>query len=113
MSCSRDLLTAALLTVHFEEYSLAVNKYEGYLASEFSQQQPQVNFLDKTNVFPLSKIDQSWSPWLRFLNPVGSQPLGKNLSFLEDPRTFEGTGRTRGLERFRKAHLENILPRGS
>ena len=42
-----------------------------------------------------------------------SQPLGKILSFLEDPRTFEGRGRTRGLRRFRKAHLENILPRGS
>ena len=42
-----------------------------------------------------------------------TQPLGKNLSFLEDPRTFEGRGSARGLRRFRKAHLENILPRGS
>ena len=32
---------------------------------------------------------------------------------MEDPRTFEGRGRTRGFRRFRKAHLENILPRGS
>ena len=44
---------------------------------------------------------------------IDTQPLGKNLSFLEDPRTFEGRGRARWLRRFRKAHLENILPRGS
>ena len=44
---------------------------------------------------------------------IPSQPLGKNLSFLEDPRTFEGRVSARGLRRFRKAHLENILPRGS
>ena len=52
---------------------------------------------------------------LRFMLKVDviTQPLGKFLSFLEDPRTFEGRGRTRGLRRFRKAHLENILPRGS
>ena len=42
-----------------------------------------------------------------------TQPLGKFLSFLEDPRTFEGRGRARVIRRFRKAHLENILPRGS
>ena len=39
------------------------------------------------------------------------QPLGKNLSFLEDPRTFEGRVSARGLRRFRKAHLE-IFYRG-
>ena len=43
----------------------------------------------------------------------GTQPLGIFLSFLEDPRVFEGRGMPRGLRRFRKAHLENILPRGS
>ena len=42
-----------------------------------------------------------------------TQPLGKFLSFLEDPRTFEGRGRARVIRRFRKAHLENIPPRGS
>ena len=42
-----------------------------------------------------------------------AQPLGIFLSFLEDPRVFEGRGRPTGLRRFRKTHLENILPRGS
>ena len=37
----------------------------------------------------------------------------KKFKFLEDPRTFEGRVSARGLRRFRKAHLENILPRGS
>ena len=42
-----------------------------------------------------------------------SQPLGKFLSFLEASIAFEGMGRPRGFRRFRKTHLENILPRGS
>ena len=42
-----------------------------------------------------------------------SQPLGKNLSFLEATIAIEGMGRPRGFRRFRKTHLENILPRGS
>ena len=37
----------------------------------------------------------------------------KILIFLEDPRVFEGRGKPRGLRRFRKTHLENILWRGS
>ena len=35
------------------------------------------------------------------------------LSFLEASIAFEGMGRPRGFRRFRKTHLENILPRGS
>ena len=47
-------------------------------------------------------------------NKLGSpQPLGKYLSFLEASIAFEGMGRPRGFRRFRKTHLENILPRGS
>ena len=42
-----------------------------------------------------------------------SQPLGNFLSFLEATIAFEGMGRPRGFRRFRKTHLENILPRGS
>ena len=42
-----------------------------------------------------------------------TQPLGKYLSFLEASIAFEGMGRPRGFRRFRKTHLENILPRGS
>ena len=42
-----------------------------------------------------------------------AQPLGKYLSFLEASIAFEGMGRPRGFRRFRKTHLENILPRGS
>ena len=41
-----------------------------------------------------------------------TQPLGKLLSFLEASIAFEGMGRPRGFRRFRKTHLENILPRG-
>ena len=41
------------------------------------------------------------------------QPLGKFLSFLEDPKTFEGIGRPMAIRRFRKTHFENILWRGS
>ena len=44
---------------------------------------------------------------------ICSQPLGKFLSFLEATIAIEGMGRPRGFWRFRKTHLENILPRGS
>ena len=42
-----------------------------------------------------------------------SQPLGSFLSFLEATIAFEGMGRPSRFRRFRKTHLENILPRGS
>ena len=48
--------------------------------------------------------------WVELWN---TQPLGKFLSFLEATIAFEGMGRPRGFRRFRKTHLENILPRGS
>ena len=47
------------------------------------------------------------------LRKLPTQPLGKYLSFLEASIAFEGIGRPRGFRRFRKTHLENILPRGS
>ena len=62
---------------------------------------------------PRSWQGSLWKEGKRILSLMRAQPLGKFLSFLEDPRTFEGRGRTRGLRRFRKAHLENIPPRGS
>ena len=46
-------------------------------------------------------------------NNEKTQPLGSFLSFLEATIAFEGMGRPRGFRRFRKTHLENILPRGS
>ena len=42
-----------------------------------------------------------------------SQPLGKFSGFLEASITFDGMGRPREFRKFRKTHLENILPRGS
>ena len=48
------------------------------------------------------------------IDPINSpQPLGNFLSFLEATIAFEGMGRPKGFRRFRKTHLENILPRGS
>ena len=39
-----------------------------------------------------------------------AQPLRKFLSFLAGYRAYEGMGKPRGPRRFRKTHLENILP---
>ena len=50
---------------------------------------------------------------LQIVGVLPSQPLGNFLSFLEDPKTFEGIGRPRGIRRFRKTHLKSILWKGS
>ena len=43
-----------------------------------------------------------------------SQPLGNFFRFFREATiAFEGMGKPRGFRRFRKTHLENILPRGS
>ena len=55
----------------------------------------------------------SMEGYYTFLAYTNAQPLGKFLSFLEATIGFEGMGRPRGFRRFRKTHLENILPRGS
>ena len=48
---------------------------------------------------------------LRLINKYNSQPLGKILSFLEDPKTFEGRGGPGGLGGSEK-HIWKIFYRG-
>ena len=108
----KKLYQMRMLSLVFENYAFLIDDFKVALAVVTKA----VVFFNLLSVLGISnRVIRNRSASYRqyfidFRFQWAAQPLGKILSFLAGNRANEGMGRPRGLKRFRKPHLENILP---